>query len=152
MKRPSKIQNYMDVAETVALRSHDAETKVGAVLVNNKSGAIIATGYNGFVRDSNDLILPKKRPDKYQYIIHAESNILCNCCRNGIRTEDCTLICTLTPCLNCTRLLYNAGITNIIAKKVYGDFQEILKMKDIKIKTKKYDEGFIGIRYIKGNK
>ena len=54
--RPSKIANYMEIADVVSKRSHDVDTKVGAVLINNKSGAIIATGFNGFVRGANDSV------------------------------------------------------------------------------------------------
>lgn len=48
------MSNYMDMASVVSQRSHDAETKVGAILVNNNSGAIVATGFNGFVRGADD--------------------------------------------------------------------------------------------------
>jgi dCMP deaminase len=147
-KRPSKVKNYMEMAETVAKRSHDAETKVGAILVNNKSGAIIATGYNGFIRGANDILLPNKRPDKYEYILHAEQNLIANCARHGISMEDCTLICTLTPCKLCMRMMFNCGITNVIAKEQYKDFDEILKMQDIKIGVEKDKEGFTVLKYV----
>src|ERR1017187_8729887 len=130
MSRPSKLENYMEMAETVAKRSHDQETKVGAILVNNKSGALLATGYNGFVRGVHDEILPSKRPLKYEYILHAEQNLIANCARHGISMEDCKLICTLTPCKLCMRMLFNCGITHVIAKEKYNDFDEILKMQD----------------------
>jgi dCMP deaminase len=139
----------MDMAEIVSKRSHDNETKVGAILVNNKSGAIIATGYNGFVRGANDDTLPNQRPDKYEYILHAEQNLIVNCARQGISMEDCTLICTLTPCKLCMRMLYNCGITNVIAKEQYKDFEEITKMRDIKVVAEANEEGFTSIQYSK---
>lgn len=131
--RPSKIENYMDMARVVAQRSHDAETQVGAVLVNNSSGAIIATGYNGFVRSAPDAKLPNTRPAKYEYIVHAEQNLIANCARHGISMDDTTLICTLSPCKLCMRLLYNCGITKVVVKDLYKDFEEIRQMKDINI-------------------
>src|SRR5574343_596422 len=117
--RPSKNQNYMDIAEAVAQRSHDAETKVGAVLINNTSGAIIATGYNGFVRGADDSVLPNTRPAKYEYIVHAEQNLICNSARHGISMNNCSLVCTLSPCKLCMRMLLNCGITKVIAKDLY---------------------------------
>src|SRR5258708_4938896 len=104
----------MDMAEVVSMRSHDAETKVGAVLVNNKSGAILATGFNGFVRGACDSELPTTRPQKYEFILHAETNLMANCARHGISMEDCTLISTLSPCKQCMRLMINCGITMVI--------------------------------------
>jgi dCMP deaminase len=145
--RPSKNQNYMDIATVIAQRSHDAETKVGAVLVNNNSGAIIATGFNGFVRGADDAILPNTRPDKYEYIVHAEQNLICNSAKHGISMNNCSLICTLSPCKLCMRMLLNCGITKVIAKDLYKDFDEILKMQDIKVECKKEEDGFYHISY-----
>jgi dCMP deaminase len=145
--RPSKNQNYMDIATVIAQRSHDAETKVGAVLVNNNSGAIIATGFNGFVRGADDAILPNTRPDKYEYIVHAEQNLICNSAKHGISMNNCSLICTLSPCKLCMRMLLNCGITKVIAKDLYKDFDEILQMQDIKVECKKEEDGFYHISY-----
>jgi len=145
--RPSKIQNYMDIAEVVANRSHDDETKVGSLLINNKNGAIIATGHNGFVRGASDKNLPTTRPEKYKYIVHSECNLIANCARLGIQMEDSTLICTLTPCANCMRLLYQCGITKVIAKEKYKDFESLLEMDDINIAVSNTQEGFLCLEY-----
>lgn len=145
--RPSKNQNYMDIATTIAQRSHDAETKVGAVLVNNTSGAIVATGYNGFVRGADDNTLPATRPEKYEYILHAEQNLIANSARHGISMNDCSLICTLSPCKLCMRMLLNCGITKVVAKDLYRDFNDILQMKDITVEVKQEADGFWHITY-----
>lgn len=148
--RPSKTQNHMDIATTIAARSHDAETKVGAILINNESGAIIATGYNGFVRGANDSELPSTRPDKYEYILHAEQNLIANAARHGISMADCSLVCTLSPCKLCMRMLLNCGITKVIAKDLYKDFNDILQMRDIKVECNQGDDGFFHITYVVG--
>lgn len=137
----------MDIAQTIAQRSHDAETKVGAVLVNNTSGAIVATGYNGFVRGAPDDILPNTRPDKYEYIVHAEQNLICNSAKHGISMNNCSLVCTLSPCKLCMRMLLNCGITKVIAKDLYKDFNDILQMQDIKVEVEKKEDGFYHISY-----
>ena len=149
--RPTKISNYMEIAEVVSKRSHDAETKVGAVLVNDSSGAIIATGFNGFVRGANDSSLPCTRPDKYEYILHAEQNLMANCARHGISMEGCTLICTLSPCKTCMRLIINCGITKVVARDLYRDFQEILNMLDVKTGMLTRDDGLYEITYTVAN-
>lgn len=144
--RPSKLSNYMEIAEVVSQRSHDAETQVGAVLINNDSGAIIATGYNGFVRGADDSTLPNTRPEKYPYMMHAEQNIIAHCARHGISMENCMLVSTLSPCINCMRLLYQCGITSVITKEMYKDFEKISFMKDINIKVN-IAEDFYELRY-----
>jgi dCMP deaminase len=145
--RPTKIENYMAIADIVAQRSHDAETKVGAVLVNDKSGAIVATGYNGFVRGACDEKLPCTRPDKYEFILHAEQNLIANCARHGISMEDCTLICTMSPCKLCMRLMINCGITKVVTRELYRDFQEILDMPDVRTRMSTRADGLHEITY-----
>lgn len=132
--RQDKLENYIETAEVQAKMSHDEETKVGAVLINTTSGAILATGFNGFVRGAPDEILPKIRPDKYEYMLHAEENILTNCVRHGISTMDCMVVCTLSPCKRCTRLLVNAGISQVVVKALYRDFNEVQKMFDVNVR------------------
>ena len=148
--RPSKIANYMEIADVVSKRSHDVDTKVGAVLINNKSGAIIATGFNGFVRGANDSVLPCTRPDKYEYILHAEQNLICNCARHGISMEDCSLVCTMSPCKLCMRLMFNCGITKVVTRELYKDFQGILDMLDVKTGMAIREDGLYEITYTVG--
>jgi len=137
----------MDMAEVVSARSHDAETKVGAILVNNASGAIMATGYNGFVRGANDTALPNTRPLKYELILHAEDNLIANCARHGISMENCMLVCTLSPCKHCMRMMINCGITKVVVKALYKDFEQILAMPDVKVTMEQKDDGFYYIEY-----
>lgn len=148
-RKPTKNETYMTIADTVAQRSHDSETQVGAVLIKNDSGAIIATGHNGFVRGAPDDDLPSTRPDKYPYMIHAEENVIAHCARYGISMDDCKLICTLSPCVKCMRLLWQSGVTHIIAREMYKDFEEQIRgMQDISVITRKDEsDGFIHIIY-----
>lgn len=123
----------MSMANVASKRSHDAETQVGAVLVNNKTGAVIATGCNGFVRGADDDNLPNTRPKKYKYMVHAEENLIANCARHGISMDNCTLYCTMSPCVKCMRLLWQCGITSIIVQNLYRDVEEIKAMRDIRL-------------------
>lgn len=137
----------MAIAMVVATRSHDAETKVGAVLVDNDTGAIKSTGYNGFVRGADDALLPATRPDKYPYMIHAEQNLITNCARHGIGMENCSIVCTHSPCAFCMRLLWQCGITDIIVKERYRDFELIRTQLDIHVSVSRTTEGFFKLSY-----
>lgn len=145
--RPSKISNYMEIAETVAKRSHDAETKVGSVLIKASNHTLVSTGFNGFVIGAPDDKLPNTRPEKYKYIQHSELNLIANCAKNGISTNDCYVVCTMSPCEQCTRLLVNSGIRKVIAKSLYKDFNDVLAMKDVKVTVSQDKEGFYHINY-----
>lgn len=147
MKRPTLLESMMEMAEVVAKRSHDSETKVGAVLMSNKSKAMMATGFNGFVRGAPDKQLPTTRPDKYKFIVHSEENLVANCARHGISMDDCTLVCTHSPCVKCMRLIFQCGITQVVVKEKYRDFEELKKMQDIEIEETKTDEGFFLLKY-----
>ncbi len=133
MERIAKDIWFMGFAEQASLRSHDAETKVGAVLVHRDTQAILATGFNGFVRGADDQSLPNTRPDKYPYMVHAEQNLIAHCARHGISMDNCDVYCTLSPCCVCMRLLWQCGIQKIIVKELYRDFDAIQQMKDIKV-------------------
>ena len=119
--------------------SHDKQTQCGCVLVKDKTS--LSSGYNGFIRDVEDDQLPRYRPEKYPYMIHAEANAIYNCTRLGRSTLDATAYVTGIPCLNCLQCLYQCGINEIVftdfsdPKSVIGnsDYQRVLKMVSKKI-------------------
>ena len=138
----------MELAEVAAKRSHDAETKVGGILVRNDTGAVIATAFNGFLRKANDNNLPNKRPEKYKYIQHCELNLVAHCAMHGISTLNTTLYCTLTPCVKCTRMLWQCGVHTVVAKTAYTDFySEVITMQDMKLIYHANEHGFLEISY-----
>ena len=92
-------------------RSHDSQTQCGCVLVKNKT--VVATGYNGFMRDINDSSFPSTRPDKYPFLIHAEANAIYNCAREGKSTLGCAAYITAPPCTTCLQMLWQCGIKDI---------------------------------------
>ena len=138
-----KLDAYYSQALAVAKSSHDAQTKVAALLVHSRTGAVLSSGFNGFIRGAKDKKLPNTRPDKYPYMIHAEANLIANCARHGISTDECFIFCTLSPCINCIRLLYQSGISTIFFKDVYTDFAENVKMRDMHIKISEVDDYYV---------
>lgn len=115
IERPNFDEIYMNVATEVARRSHDPQTQCGCVLTKNN--IVIMTGYNGFVRDINDSVLPNTRPDKYPFMMHSEANCLLSCAREGISTNGATAYITGPPCVACLQQLWQAGITKIVHGK-----------------------------------
>lgn len=103
---------FMKEALLWSERSHDADTQCGTVLVRDKTP--LSTGYNGFVRDIDDTVLPNIRPHKYPFMMHSEVNAICNCARQGKSTIGATCYTTTKPCLQCFQLLYQAGIQRIV--------------------------------------
>lgn len=138
--KTEKVLSYLRRAEVVAQSSPDAETKVGSVLISKKTGSVISEGYNGFVRGAPDAQLPKTRPGKYEFVIHAETNLVCNAARNGVNTDDCFIVQTHSPCVQCARLLYQCGITTVYFKEFYRGTHDIQRLGDLQLKYTTFDK------------
>ncbi len=109
----------MAVADTVRLRSPDAKTQVGAVLVG-PNDRIISTGYNGPPAGyPDDLIDWSNRDFIHPRVVHAEMNAILYA---GGRYEGATIYTTLSPCKECLKLIAAAGIKTIIYKDRYKDY------------------------------
>ena len=119
--------------EVIAEQSHDIHTKVAALLINSKTLSVSSDGFNGFVRDAPDELLPTSRPEKYNYLIHAEENLLCNAVRNGVKTDNCFVYVSISPCTRCLRLMWQAGIKEFYFKEKYKDFDQCTSMLDLKV-------------------
>jgi dCMP deaminase len=104
---------WMATAGVIATKSPDAETQVGAVIVD-RDNHIKSIGFNGFMRGINDEVLPRTRPGKYPWMIHAEINAILAC---EHRPVGCILYCTCSPCLSCFQLIANSGIAEIVYPK-----------------------------------
>ena len=108
---------YMDIAYRVSEMSHDTDTKVGAIIV--KDGNIISMGWNGtpsgFPNQCKDSSTGRTLP----IVIHAEANALCKLAKSSTNGEGATLYTTLSPCTECTKLILQSGITNVVVGQAY---------------------------------
>jgi len=108
---------YMDIAYRVSEMSHDEDTKVGAVIV--KDGNIISMGWNGtpsgFPNQCKDNTTGRTLP----IVIHAEANAICKLAKSSTDGEGATLYTTLSPCTECTKLILQSGITNVVVGQAY---------------------------------
>ena len=107
MDRPSWDQYFMGIAHYASLRSHDAETKVGCVIVNNDKH-VLSMGYNGFPAGCDDEDLPVTRPAKYPFMVHAEQNALSNLVVTSC--EPLTAYTTHMPCNTCAKLMWQNNV------------------------------------------
>ncbi|RDU22591.1 deoxycytidylate deaminase [Anaerosacchariphilus polymeriproducens] len=133
-QRISKVNTYLNVAETFAYRSTCIKRKYGAVIV--KDDTVISTGYNGSPRGLDNCCdigrCPRIELDMHQgegygmcRAIHAEQNALLNCSREqmvgadlylaGVNPSDNT-VHNAKPCPLCARLIIQAGIENVIMR------------------------------------
>ncbi len=127
--RPSWDEYFMDITRRVATRSTCLRRAVGAILVHDKR--IIASGYNGgpsglahcldigCLREK--LGIPSGQQHELCRGIHAEQNAIIQAARYGVSIEGSVLYCTTQPCTQCTKMLINAGIAEIVYAEGYPD-------------------------------
>lgn len=115
MKQKKLDEVYINVAKQISTLSHCVRSKVGAVLV--KEGNIIAFGYNGTPSgmdnscEQDNVTLP--------HVIHAEVNAVLKAARTGAAVDGSTLYLTLSPCLDCSKLILQAGIKRVVYLETY---------------------------------
>lgn len=101
---------FLTIAHVGSSRSPDQQTKVGCVIVNS-AHHILAVGYNGFPAGTKSDNLPRVRPEKYPYMIHAEQNSVSNLIH---KEDNLTAYVTARPCLVCSKLLWQNGVRRIV--------------------------------------
>ncbi len=135
-KRIKWDQYFMMQAVLLASRSTCERLSVGAVIVRDKR--IIAGGYNGSVAGDDHCI------DVGCYLedghcvrtIHAEMNAILQCAKFGESTDNAEIYVTDFPCLQCTKMLLQAGITKINYLRNYhnNDYaQKLIRLKNIEL-------------------
>ncbi|NLY29940.1 MAG: cytidine deaminase [Firmicutes bacterium] len=144
--RPSWDQYFMEIAHLVAKRSTCRRRQVGAVLVKNKR--ILATGYNGAPSGlqhcleagclREELGIPSGQRLEICRGIHAEQNAIIQAALHGVSTEGSTLYCTDQPCSQCTKMLINAGVKEIIYVNDYPDDLALQLLEEAKLPIRKW--------------
>lgn len=143
MQPPSWTDYFLGLALVISKKSHDVHTQHGCVITDSNN-RILGLGYNGFPRGLDDHSLPKHRPDKYDWMIHAERNALANC---TIRPDNGIAYVTGQPCNSCIMSLWQEGIKTVIMndshgthlfdekqKQIFDTFIQMSGMKIIKLK------------------
>lgn len=132
---------YLGAALLIARHSKAVRRKVGAVIVT-KSGVMLP-GYNGTPRflentceDENNVTKPT--------VIHAETNCILKAAREGVSVVNSTLYVTLSPCLQCSAMIIQAGITKVVYNDDYRDLSGIEFLKEagievIKLESEKHE-------------
>ena len=109
------ISAFMDIAARVAQLSTARRLKVGAIIVKDKR--IISLGFNGtpYGWDNNceDQDAHTGELNTKPEVLHAETNCIAKLARSSDNGEGATLFVTHQPCMDCAKLIYQAGITTV---------------------------------------
>ncbi len=109
-------RRYLRMARIWAENSYCERRKVGALLV--KDQMIISDGYNGTPAGFENVCEDADGHTK-AYVLHAEANAITKVARSGNSSEDSTLYVTASPCVECSKLIIQAGIRRVVFNDLY---------------------------------
>lgn len=111
----------MNIAKEFSTWSKDPSTQIGAIAVRDNN--LLAQGYNGLPKgmpDTDEYLADREK--KYEYIIHAEENLILNAAKNGVSLNGSTVyVYGLAPCSRCAGKLVTAGVDKIIFTAIKED-------------------------------
>ena len=119
-------KRYLRMARIWAENSYCQRRKVGAILV--KDQMIISDGYNGTPAGFENICEDEGGVTK-PYVLHAEANAITKVARSSNSSEGSTLYITASPCLECSKLIIQAGIKRVVYTDLYRiqDGLDVLK-------------------------
>lgn len=112
----------MKIAELVAGQSYCKRAQVGAVIV--KDGNVIAIGYNGTPSGWPNICEDDSGRTREE-VLHAESNAIAKCARSVSSSDGAYLYVTHSPCVDCAKLIIQAGIVKVFYKLTYRDLRGV---------------------------
>ena len=125
-------ERYLEMASVWAKNSYCKRRQVGALLV--KDNMIISDGYNGtpsgfenVCEDENGVTKP--------YVLHAEANAITKIAKSGNSSKGATLYVTASPCIECAKLIIQAGISRVVYKDEYRltDGVDLLRQAGVEV-------------------
>lgn len=118
---------YMKMACNLKSLSFAVRSKVGCLIVS-KNDQIISQGYNGMPTGFSNICEHTNENDELvtnDEVLHAESNAIAKCAKFCVSSEGATAYVTLSPCLQCAKLLLQAGIKRVVFCEEYRDLSSL---------------------------
>ena|ERR1035437_3888698 len=123
---------YLDIADRLAQESHAVRLKVGAVFVSPEG--VMSTGINGLpvggsnvcedpiieeYMNSSGKVCESRILKTKEEVSHAEENLFGKLMRQGVSTKDGAIFLTHEPCINCAKIIVNAGVYEVWFRHAY---------------------------------
>ena len=118
---------YLKMAREWGNLSYCERRKVGALIVKDRM--IISDGYNGTPTGMENICEDEENYTKW-YVLHAEANAIMKVASSTQSCSGATLYVTLSPCKDCSKLIYQAGIVRVVYIDQYKDTTGIDFLKD----------------------
>ena len=118
---------YLKMALEWARLSYCKRKQVGALIVKDRT--IISDGYNGTPSGFENCCEDENNKTKW-YVLHAEANAILKISRSTQSCEGATLYLTLSPCKECSKLIFQSGIKRVVYIQDYSDNEGLSFLKD----------------------
>lgn len=123
---------YIQMAEIWAKNSYCKRRQVGALLVKDRM--IISDGYNGTPSGFENVCEDEDGVTR-PYVLHAEANAISKVAKSGNSSDGATLYVTASPCIECAKLIIQAGIKRVVYRDEYRltDGVDLLRQAGIEV-------------------
>ena len=127
---------YMDIAERVSNESRCPRTQVGCVIL--AESGMTALGFNGHASGG---------PNEWEFstegnpeVVHAELNALGKMLEQGVSAKGATVYVTLSPCLDCGKLLVRAKVARVVFRDSYRKTEGIDYLRKYGVEVEKWED------------
>ena len=128
---------YLKMALEWAKLSYCKRKQVGALIVKDRT--IISDGYNGTPSGFENCCEDENNQTKW-YVLHAEANAILKISRSTQSCEGATLYLTLSPCKECSKLIFQSGIKRVVYIQDYSDNEGLAFLKDAGVEILKISQ------------
>ncbi len=132
-------QRYLGMARIWSLNSYCIRRQVGALMVKDKM--IISDGYNGTPSGFENIC--EEDGHTKPYVLHAEANAITKIAKTGNSSAGATMYITASPCIECAKLIIQAGITRVVYSEDYRIDDGIELLRRAGVKVEKVEESII---------
>ena len=131
-KKDTLDHRYLRMALIWAENSYCARRQVGALIVKDKM--IISDGFNG-TPSGFENICEDEDGNTIPYVLHAEANAITKIARSGNNSDGATLYVTDEPCIECSKLIIQAGIRRVVYAREYRLHEGLALLKRANVKV-----------------
>ena len=132
---------YLKVAHVFSELSYDEQIKVGSIIV--RDGRVLSQGWNGMpagMPNETRHVCKTTRPE----VIHSEANALMKLARTGGGSEGATIYTTHSPCMECSKLILQAGIIRVVYDEMYDSYAlQFLRERGLDVETYRSSDGVL---------
>lgn len=128
---------YLKMALEWARLSYCKRKQVGALIVKDRT--IISDGYNGTPSGFENCCEDENNKTKW-YVLHAEANAILKISRSTQSCEGATLYLTLSPCKECSKLIFQSGIKRVVYIQDYPDNEGLVFLESAGVEILKISQ------------